>query len=259
MEGKGGGSWHWNDMHEQQSEQGKRRLCHSLWSLLHFCLSYVTEKWRKTSAKKKLGRVEREGKKGGKTELPNFSSLMFPASEWLYLDDGVSHRVTPSTGIEWGVKELAEIGGDQSVVWRETRKESWEKAVGQKKIRRQRREDKQKGEERDHTHTYLNTRELSTVLSSSLSPCYISQCLHPHCWPVFRDQLRPFTYVCSLLTKEDPHLESTASSSSEEHCCTLANTSVTVALFLLYSCFFMTINLHDVIIAHGSEGCYGDQ
>ncbi len=30
--------------------------------------------------KKKLGRVERE-KKGGKTELPNFGSLMFPASE----------------------------------------------------------------------------------------------------------------------------------------------------------------------------------
>lgn len=23
-------SWHWNDMHEEQSEQGKRQLCHSL-------------------------------------------------------------------------------------------------------------------------------------------------------------------------------------------------------------------------------------
>lgn len=129
-------------MHEQQSEQGKRRLCHSLWSLLHFCLCYVTEKWRKTSAKK-LGRVLREGGKKdeeGKTELLNFSALMFPAGEWLYSDNGVSHRAAPSLGVEWGVKELAEKEGDQSVVWRETRKEAWEEAVGQKTIRRERRE-----------------------------------------------------------------------------------------------------------------------
>lgn len=52
---------------------------------------------------------------------------------------------------------------------------------------------------------------------------------------------------------------STASSSSEEHCCTLVNTSITVALFLLYCCFFMTINLHDVTTAHGNDCCYGDQ
>lgn len=33
---------------------------------------------------------------------------MFLASEWLYLDDEVSHYAAPSIGVERRVKELAE-------------------------------------------------------------------------------------------------------------------------------------------------------
>ncbi|KAA8587959.1 hypothetical protein FQN60_001153 [Etheostoma spectabile] len=76
------------------------------------------------------------------------------------------------------------------------------------------REDKQKGDERDNSE-YLNPRELSTV-ALYLSTCYISRSIHPL---LFGDQRRPCTYVSPSLTKEDPQLEATAPSSSEEHYC----------------------------------------
>lgn len=52
--------------------------------------------------KTRQGGERGRGKKDeeGKTELLNFSALMFPAGEWLYSDDGVSHRAAPSLGVE---------------------------------------------------------------------------------------------------------------------------------------------------------------
>lgn len=46
--------------------------------------------------------------------------------------------------------------------------------------------------------------------------------------------MRHFTYVCSLLTKEDLWLEATTSPGNQEQFCTLANTFLPAPVLLFY-------------------------
>lgn len=130
--------------------------------------------------------------------------------------------------------------------------------LDRKKIRTWSRETEEVGrinkEERDHTE-HSNPRELSTVALylSPFSLCYISSSLHPHSIWKSAETLhaRLFSHTHRPPARDHPAVRSTAALwrtpllQSPSFCCTVA--------------FFMTINLHDVTTAHGSDCCYGDQ